>query len=110
MLQFDQCRSSPHHDSPLVASVGNADPHPSLFTPVASVGNADVHPTVGNADVHPTVGNADVHTTVGNADVHTTVGNADVHPIISVETAPPLDYFRVEHLRSGLQGERGRQG
>jgi|GEM_PF-5911060 len=101
MLQFDQCRSSPHHDSPLVASVGNADPHPSLFTPVASVGNADVHPTVGNADVH---------TTVGNADVHTTVGNADVHPIISVETAPPLDYFRVEHLRSGLQGERGRQG
>ena len=92
MLQFDQCRSSPHHDSPLVASVGNADPHPSLFTPVASVGNADVHPTVGNADVH------------------TTVGNADVHPIISVETAPPLDYFRVEHLRSGLQGERGRQG
>ena len=83
MLQFDQCRSSPHHDSPLVASVGNADPHPSLFTPVASV---------------------------GNADVHTTVGNADVHPIISVETAPPLDYFRVEHLRSGLQGERGRQG
>jgi len=101
MLQFDQCRSSPHHDSPLVASVGNADPHPSLFTPVASVGNADVHPTVGNADVHPTV---------GNADVHTTVGNADVHPIISVETAPPLDYFRVEHLRSGLQGERGRQG